>query len=236
MVLRAPNGEPSAEFIRVGASRTVQTTKHRTPAVKAFFQPVESLRGGPPPRRSSDGPTPEEPAPPASPESSAWCSRSKGSSVRTVTPGRAEELPGELLGGGAEAEAEAGRRSRPDLPAAAPRIACAFPPAPRMRGDPRPFEGARLSAETSGISETSGTSGASGNAALRRRREEKGSVNVDLPPPAGFLLAWSSGPAGSDRGSEISESEVDEGLHALGGERRDTEKDPPKYGALCHRS
>ena len=43
----------------VGASSTVQTTKHRMPAVRAFFQFVAILCGGPPPLcRARDGRSP----------------------------------------------------------------------------------------------------------------------------------------------------------------------------------
>ena len=76
--------------------------------------------------------------------------------------------------------------------------------------------------------------GASVTSSLRRRREEKGSVNVDLPPPAGPLLAWSFRPGRF--GPVVSESEVDEGLHSLWGKCGDAEKDRPKYGALSQRS
>ncbi len=53
MVLRAPSGDPSAEFMSVGASRTVHTTKHKRPTRSAFFQAIGIRFGGTSPRASS---------------------------------------------------------------------------------------------------------------------------------------------------------------------------------------
>ena len=139
----------------VGASSTVQTTKHSMPAVKASLPVVEILRGGPPPVCSSGRPVPAAPVPPAPPESCISCVASDGSSVRTVTPGRADA--------DADADADersgtgAGRRSTPDLPAAAPLIAAAFPPAHAREADTRPFAGARLSIGTSEVAGVPGS-------------------------------------------------------------------------------
>jgi len=211
-VLRSPSGEPSAEFISVGASRTVHTTKQRMPAASTFFHEVAILFGGPPP------PCPlwsgsAAPVPPAAPE--CWVSGTwrVGSSVRTVTPDRGCSLTG------------TGLRSIPDLPAAAPRMASALPPAARPPAArplaARPLAGAVAGA--AGVAAPFLAAGARtsvearGGPALRRRRNGKESVNVRCERSE----------------SEASESEVDEGLHSLRGKRGDAQEDRSKYGALC---
>src|SRR5579864_8795073 len=59
------------------------------------------------------------------------------------------------------------------------------------------------------------------------------SMSGGLQLPALSLLG-NSGP--HDRDRMLSESEVDEGLHALRSECGDAEKNRPKYCALCHGS